>query len=114
MPGNPGSHANQKLRQIDNFRLTGGIFENRLAARQRCGHHQVFGAGHGHRVKNDMRTLQAFCPGAYVTVFHDHPGAHRLQALHMQVDRARPDGTAAGQRNIGFPETRDQRTQHEN
>jgi hypothetical protein len=40
-------------------------------------------------------------------------GTQRLQALDVQVDRARADGAAAGQRDLGIAELRQQRAQHQ-
>ena len=40
-------------------------------------------------------------------------GAHGLQPRHVDVDRARTDRAAAGQRNVGAAEARDERAEHE-
>ena len=77
------------------------------------GHHEVLGAGDGHRLQHQPRALQA--PGARldVAVLDVDVGAHGLQARHMDVDRARADGAAAGQRHIGRAEARHQRPEHQ-
>ena len=40
-------------------------------------------------------------------------GAHLLQALQVQIDRARADGAAAGQRDARLADARQQRTEHQ-
>ena len=39
-------------------------------------------------------------------------GAHLLEALQMQIDRASADGAAAGQRHARLADARQQRTEH--
>ncbi len=50
---------------------------------------------------------------ADVTVFDVHFGAHGLQPGHVDVDRARTDRAAAGQRNVGAAVLRDERPEHQ-
>ena len=57
-----GTHRDQTMRQIDYFRFLRSVFDHRGAARQRCGHHDVFGTGNGNHVHHDPRPLQS--PGA--------------------------------------------------
>ncbi len=62
----------------------------------------------------DARTLQARRTRHDVAVLDDDLRAHGLQALDVLVDRARADGAAAGQRDAGLAEPRQQRPEHEN
>jgi hypothetical protein len=64
---------------------------------------------------SDVRPLQPGPAGRqlgdHVAVFDHDLGTHGLQALDVLVDRPRADGTAAGQRDGGFAEAREQRAQ---
>ena len=66
-----------------------------------------------HGSNENPGTLESVRPGLYITAVNGNFGTKGLQALDMQVDRARADGTAAGQRNFGTAEPSHQGTQHE-
>ena len=108
-----GAHGDQAARQVDHFGFARGVFQHGGAFGQRSGHHQVFGAGDGHHVHHDARALQALALGVDVAVLDADLGAHRLQALDVQIDRARADGAAAGQGHARLAEARQQRPQHQ-
>ena len=91
----PRPHRVQAAREIDDLRLARGVLEDRLPLGQRGGHHQVLGAGHRHQVHDDARAAQPPGLGQHVAVLDLDAGAHCLQALHVLVHRALPDGAAA-------------------
>src|SRR5574343_58493 len=94
--GDAGAHRDQAIGQVDHFRLTRGIFDDRFALGQASGHHQVLGAGHGAHVGADASALQAGRLGMDVALLDLDLGAHRLQTLDVLVNRPGADGTAAG------------------
>ena len=51
--GDARAHAVKAIRQVDNFRLTGGIFDNGFTIGQGRGHHQVFSRTHTHNIHED-------------------------------------------------------------
>ncbi len=57
--------------------------------------------------------LQALGAGADVAALDVDVGAHGLQPGDVDVHRTRADGAAAGQRDVGAPEARHQRPQHQ-
>ncbi len=111
--GDLRAHAVEEVGEIDHLGLARGVLEHRRALGQRRGHHQVLGAGHGDQVHHQLGTLEAFGTRLDVAVFDRDVGAHLLQAVDVQVDRARADGTAAGQRHLGLAEAGQQRPQHQ-
>ena len=61
-----------------------------------------------------LQPLQPFGQlGDHVAVLDHDLGAHRLQALDVLVDRARADRAAAGQRDRGLAEARQQRAERQ-
>jgi hypothetical protein len=103
----------EEIGEIDDLGLARGILEHCLALGEHRGHHQILGARHGDGIEHEPSTPQAFGACADVAVFDRHLGAHGLQARDVDVDGTRADRAAAGQRNIGLPESRNQRSEHE-
>ena len=60
-----GTHFDQKVGQIDNFRFPRGILNHSLATSQRGGHQNIFGAGDGNAVKHDVCAAQAIGGGGF-------------------------------------------------
>ena len=111
------AHRDQHGRQIDDLGLPRRVLDDRLALGERCRHHQVFGAGHGHHVGDDARALQA---PAFPIDARDHVAlldrdgrAHRLQALDVLIDRPLPDRATARQRYMRFAEAGQHRAEHQ-
>ena len=107
------AHRDQEIRQIDHFGLARRVLEHGLAVGQGGGHHEIFRAGDGHGLEHQARALEALGAGLDVAVLDVNIGAHGLQARDVDVDRARADRAAAGQRHIGAAEARQQRPQHQ-
>ena len=110
---NVRTHGDQEIGQIYDFRFARGILEHRLAVGEAGGHHQIFGAGDGHGLEHQPRTLEPLRARADVAALDVYVRAHRLQAGHVDVDRPRTDGAAPGQRHVGAPEAREQRPEHQ-
>ena len=85
---------------------------DRGPVRERRRHQQVLGAGDGRHVEHEPRALEA-PGGADVAVLQVDRRAHRLQALHVLVDRPQPDRAAAGQRHARLAAAREQRSERE-
>ena len=101
------AHADQAIGQIDDFGLLRGVFDDRGALGKYGSHHQVFGSGHGDQIKHDARALEALGARLDVAVLDTNLGTQRLQALDMQIDRARTDRAAAWQGNLSLAVTGD-------
>jgi hypothetical protein len=101
------------------FRFARRVFQHRHAVRQRCRHHQVLRAGDADQVEEYPRAFEPTAPittrnlGMDVAMFDMDLRAHRLQALDVQIHRARTDGTTARKGNARLAETRHQRPQHQ-
>ncbi|GBF30284.1 hypothetical protein MnTg04_00222 [bacterium MnTg04] len=83
--GDPGAHLIQTVDQVHYLRFACCIFNNRLPIGKCGGHHQVFCAGDGYRLKNQPCTTQPCRPGTDVTVVDLHIGAHGTQTLDVDI-----------------------------
>ena len=77
------AHGYQQRGYIDDLRLTSTIFHQRIALSQNRRHEQVFRAGHGNLVENNVRAMQPVGPCFQIAVFLHDGGAHRFQAFEM-------------------------------
>ena len=107
------AHLDQQGGQVGDFGLAGAVFHQGFAFGERGRHQQVFGAGDGDLVENDVRAAQALGARVHVAVFGGDVGAQLFQAFDMQIDGTRADGASAGQGNPGFAAARHQRPQHQ-
>jgi hypothetical protein len=64
-------------------------------------------------VHHDARAAQACRPRRHVAVLDMDFRTHRLEALHVLVDRALANGAAARQRDPRLAAAREQRAEHE-
>ena len=118
------AHFDQHIGQIGDFRLTRGVFQNRLSVRQHRRHQQVFRPRDRNHVGGDAcathqaaaRTvltgrlavfIQNRCLRMDVAVFDIDTRAHRLQAFDVLIDRTRANRAATGQRHPRFAKTRE-------
>ena len=112
--GDPGAHGVEAVGEIDDLRLARGVLEHRLAAGQRRRHHQHMGGADRDLREHVAVAGQPAVPGLGddIAALDVDLGAERLQALDEQVDRARADGAAAGQRHLGLAHAGEQRPDH--
>ena len=90
------AHRSQQGRKVGNFRLTRAVFHEGFALCKHGRHQQVFSAGDGDLVKDNVRAFQPLRAGLKVSVFLSDGGAHLFQTLDMQIDRPAADGASAG------------------
>ena len=95
------------------MRLTGSIFNNGSAFRQRRRHHDVHGGAHRHHIQIDIGAVQmaVFGPGIDIAALHGHLGAHGGKALDMLVDGPHTEIAAAGHSHRSLAKTAQQRAQ---
>ena len=89
---NACAHGDQAIGQVDYFRLARRVLDHRFALSQAGGHHQVFGAGHGHHIGEQAGPLQPRRAGMHIALLDIDLGAHRGQTLDMLIHRSRADG----------------------
>src|SRR5690606_34295906 len=113
--GNLGAHGVEEVRQVNHFRLAGGVLQHAAALGQSGGHHDVFGTGHTDGIEEEACTAQAAFRrlGLDVAAFDVDHCAHGLEATDVQVNRARTDGATARQCDFGFTEARNHRAEHQ-
>ena len=115
VPLNAGAHGNQHLCEVWNLGLLGGVFKHRLALGQAGGHQKVFGAGDGHHVGGNTRTMQTgtavFQTRQHVAVLDINHRAHGLQAFDVLVHRACANSATAWQRDLGMAKASQQGAQ---
>ncbi len=113
LTGNLGAHGVQAFGQVGDLRLAGGVFQHGRAMGQNGRHQGMFGSAYRHEREFDLGALQAARRlSEDITFVHVDMSAKRFQRLQVQIDRARTDGAAAGQRYLGVAGTGDQRPQH--
>ena len=107
------THGDQEFREVHDFRFACRVFDDGFAVRERRGHHQVLGASDRHGLEHQARALEPAGARADVSAFDVDLRAHGLQTSDVDIHRARTDGAAARQRDIGLAEARQQRTEHQ-
>ena len=101
-----GAHLGEQRAEVDDLGFAGGGEDAGDAGRERRGHHEVGGAQHGaaHRAAHvDVGAAGRRGVDAHEAAFGGHRAAERLEAAQVEVDRARPDDAAAGDRHLGPP-----------
>ena len=104
----------QKVCEVNNFWLAGGVFKHGLAISQSCGHEQVFRAAHCGHVKRYVRALELAAAANDITFLKLKAGAHLLQTLEVLVYGARANGAAAGQGDARLTDAGQQRAEAQN
>src|ERR1044071_265799 len=104
------AHLGEQGSQIDDFRLPRSVFHDCLALSKCCGHHQVFSAGDGDLVKNNVSAVEAAGAGFNVAVFLLDRSAQAFQAFDVEIDRPGADGAATRLGDTGAPGASKQRT----
>src|SRR5204863_319476 len=52
----PRAHGIQEIREIDDFRFTGGVLDDRFSSGESRGHHKVLSARDGYCIEHEVRT----------------------------------------------------------
>ena len=107
------AHGHQQRGQVDDLRLAGAVFHQRIAVGKNRRHQQIFRAGHRNLVENNVRAMQPLGACFQIAVLLHDGGAHRFQPLEVQIDGAVADGASAGLGHARQPAACDQRTQHQ-
>ena len=107
------AHRGQQRGQIGHFRLARAVLHQRFAVGQHRGHQQVFSAGHGDLVEDQVRAAQPVGARLKIAVLLRDGRAHLFQALDVQIDGPAADGAAARHGHARHAGARDQRTQHQ-
>ena len=107
------AHGYQQLGQVGDFGLARAILHHGFAVGKHGGHQQVFGAGHGDLVKDNMRALQPCHARFKVAVLLQDGCAHLFQALDVQIDGSAADGASARHGHTRHSRARNQRTKHQ-
>ena len=82
-----------------------------FALGQGCCHEQVFGAGDGNLVEENLSTLKALGAGFDVSVILHDSRAQTLQSFDMQINRPSSYGAASREGDAGSSATRYQRAE---
>ena len=104
--GDLRAHGVEKVGEVDDVRLLGGVFDDGRAAREDRADHDVHRRADGDDVEIDTPAGQTVFgrSGADEAVLQLHLRADGLEALDVLVDRPRAEVTAAGQRHAGVAE----------
>ena len=74
-----GAHGDEQGGEVGDLGLAGAVFEEGFAVGEGGGHEEVFGAGDGDLVEDDVRAFEAVGAGFEVAVVLGDGGAHRLR-----------------------------------
>ena len=107
------AHGGEQRGEVGDFGLARAVLDSGFALGEHGGHQQVFGAGDGDLVEDDVRAVQALGAGFEVAVLLGDGGAHVFQALDVQVDGTAADGAAAGHGDARHAGAGDERAEHE-
>ena len=107
------AHGDEQSGEVGDLGLASAVLEEGFAVGEDGGHEQVFGAGDGDLVEDDVRAFEAVGAGFEVAVLLGDGGAHGFEALDVQVDGAAADGAAAGHGDAGDAGARDERAEHQ-
>ena len=102
------AHGDQQSGQVGHFRLARAVLHDGFAFGKHRGHEQIFRAGDGDLVEDDVRAFESSARGLEIAVLLHDGGAHLLQALDVQIDGAATDGAASGHCDASHPGARDQ------
>ncbi len=110
---NVGAHFDEQRGQVRDLGLAGTVLHQGFALGEGGGHEQVFGAGDGDPVEDNVAALEALGARDHVTVLGGDGRPQTFQAFDVQIDGTRADGTSAGKGNLGHAATRHQRPEHQ-
>jgi len=108
-----GTHCDEQGGEVGDLGLPGAVFEDGLAFGQGGGHQEVFGAGDGDLVEDDVRAFEAVGSGFEVAVVLCDGGTHGFEAADVEVDGAATDGAASGHGDAGDAGAGDERPEDE-
>src|SRR5262249_12386525 len=109
----PGSHGVEEAGKVGDLGLAGAVLEDGLSVSQDGGHEEVFGAGDGDLVEDDVSAFEAVGAGFDVSVVVGHGGAHGREALDGEVNGTAADSAAAGHGDSGHAGSCDKGTEDE-
>src|SRR6267154_4413797 len=104
------AHFGEQRSQVRDFGFAGAIFHDGLALGQSGCHHQIFSAGNGDLVENNMTAVQPLRAGFYIAMLLLDSSAETFQAFDMEIDGTGANGTTAGLRDTGASHTCEQGT----
>jgi len=110
---NPRPHGLERIGEVDDLGLLGGVLQPGGPLREGRRHHDVLRAPHGGDVEVDPGPPEAPGPGLHVAFPQIDLGPHGLEGLEVEVDRAGADGAAAGERHPCLAHPRHQRPEDE-
>jgi len=89
------SHGGEEGGEVCDLGLAGAVFEDRFAFGESGGHEEIFGAGDGDLVEDDVRAFEAAfavvgAAGFEVAVVLGDGGAHGFEAEDVEVDGRPP------------------------
>src|SRR5579883_1949694 len=102
-----------RMVEVGDFGLTGAVLHQAFPFGKAGSHQQVFRAGDGDLVEDDLGPAQALGRSLDVAVVLGDFGPQSLQAFDVEIDGTGPDGTASGQGYAGTAATGNQRAEHE-
>ena len=74
------AHGDEQSGKVGDFRLLRAVFHHGFAIGEDCGHEQIFSAGDGDLVKDEMRTMETRSAGFEIAMLLHDGGTHFFEA----------------------------------
>ncbi len=107
------AHGIEERGEVGDLRLAGAVFKGGFAVGEDRSHEEIFGAGNGDLVEDDVSALEAVGAGFEIAVLLGDGGAHGFETLDVEVDGTAANGAATGHRDASHAGARDERAEDE-
>ena len=109
------AHGVEQGGEVSNLRLAGAVLKQGFAVSEGRGHQQVFGAGDGDLIEDDVSAAQAILrrTSFQIAVLLRDDCSHLFETADVQVDGTAADGAATGHGDAGNPGTRHEGAEHQ-
>ena len=107
-----GAHRRQHRAQVGDLRLARRVVDDGRALGVHGRGEDVLGGADARELERDVGAVQAIGGRLDVAVLHLERRAHRLETLHVHVDRPAAEVVAARQRQRDLAAATEQRTEH--
>ena len=107
------AHGGEQRGEVGDLGLARAVLHQGFAFGKDGGHEEIFGAGDGDLVEDDVSAFELVGAGFEVAVLLDDGGAHFFETLDVQIDGTAADGAAAGHGDACHSGTGDERAEDE-
>ena len=107
------THGYEQSGEVGDLGLARAVLEEGFAVSEDGGHEEVFGAGDGDFVEDNVGAFEAVGFGFEIAVIVSDGGTHGFESLDVEINGAPPDGAASGHSNTSHASACDKWTKDE-